>query len=306
LGRDDRALELIQKLVTTYPDNTYAVEALFLAYNIYSEDNNTAKVNYYKNEILTKFPDSNIAKVLSDPDFANSEKIKYEKINKYYDDTYAMIKEGQASQALDRVRAVPTEFGINYEMKARFAILEAMCIGGMKGEQDYIKALRVIITSFPKTEEEKQAKAMIAILSGAAAKGNKAGINNTVKNEGEKTPYQLNMATKHLVLVVFENKKAKVNQYRAPITEFNNKFYLSERLSTSSILVDGGIPSLTIRAFRNGDLAMKYVVDARSNPEFMQGAEGYTVYAISQTNYNLALSTQKFYEYVEFFDKHYR
>ena len=107
-------------------------------------------------------------------------------------------------------------------------------------------------------------------------------------------------------MVVFDNKKTKVNQYRAPVTEFNNKNYLSNRLSTSSILVDGSIPSLTIRAFANGNLAMKYVVDARSNPAFLSGVKGFQIYAISQQNYNLALSTQKFYLYKDFFEKNYR
>ncbi len=306
LGRKDKAIALIEKLVKNYPDNAYAVEAMFLAYNIYSGANNISKADYYKNKILEKYPESNIAKVLIDPDFANSEKIKYETINKYYDDTYALIQGGKSQMALDKVRAVPTEFGKNYEMKARFALLEAMCMGGIKGEKDYIKALRVIITSFPNTKEEKQAKAMIAILSDNAKANNKNIANDGFMQKGDKTPYILNLKTKHLVLVVFDNKKTKINQYRAPVTTFNNKYYLSNRLSTSSILVDGGTPSLTIRAFTTGELAMKYVVDSRSNPEFLSGVQGFNVYAISQQNYNLALSTQKFFEYVEFFEKNYR
>lgn len=306
LGRTDKALELVEELVRKYPENTYTVEGLFLAYNIYSEKNNISKATYYKNEILKKYPDSNIAKVLSDPEFANSEKLKYEKINKYYDDTYDMIKGGDAEKALGRVRAIPTEFGNNYEMKARFAILEAMCVGGMKGEQDYIKALRIIVTSFPDTKEEKQAKEMIAILSGK--KGSRGGSKINNKNTGEgANPFKLNKKQKHFILIVFDNKKTKVNQYRAPLTEYNNKFHLNKKLSVSTILVDASIPTLIVRgAYPNADEAMKYVVDARSNPDFLKGAEGYTVYAISSENYGIAMTTQKFHLYSSFFEKHYR
>lgn len=306
LGRTDKALELIQELVAKYPDNAYTVEGMFLAYNIYSEKNNTSKANYYKNEILKKYPDSNIAKVLSDPEFANSERLKYEKINKYYDDTYAMIQDGETEKALGRVRAIPTEFGNNYEMKARFAILEAMCVGGMKGEKDYIKALRVIVTSFPDTKEEKQAKEMIAILTGG--KGRKGGnaINNNSATDG-KSPYKVNKNIKHFILIVFNDKKTKVNQFRAPLTEYNNKFHLNKKLQVSSILVDGSTPSLIVRgAYPNADAAMKYVVDARSNPEFLPKAKGYTIYAISSENYGIAMTTQKFHLYSSFFEQHYR
>lgn len=307
LGRKDKALSLIKKLIEKYPKSTYGVEAMFLAYNIYSEDNNVAKANYYKNEILKKYPESNIAKVLSDPDFANSEKIKYEKINQYYDDTYALIQEGKAQNALDRVRAVPTEFGNNYEMKARFAILEAMCVGGLKGENAYVKALKVIVTSFPNTDEEKQAKAMIAILNGEKKTSKSNVANNNKGTAGDASPYKTNMKIRHMILVIMDDKKANVNQLRAPVTAFNNKFYLSSRLATSSVLVGKtSRPSLVIRSFNNGDLAMKYLVDARSNPEFLQGVEGFKIYAISQTNYGLLFSTQKFEEYIEFHDKNYR
>lgn len=305
LGRNDRALSLIEELVNKYPDNKYAVEAMFLAYNIYSEKNNASKATYYKNEILKKYPKSNIAKVLSDPEFANSEKIKYQKINQYYDDTYAMIQDGNAEQALTRVRAVPTEFGDNYEMKARFAILEAMCVGGMKGEQDYIKALRIIVTSFPDTKEEKQAKAMIAILTGKKGKENRGDAKTPPSPKGL-VPYKVNMKSKHLILVVFDDKNSKVNQYKTSLTAFNNKNYLNKRLRTSSILIDGNVPTLTVRGAFLGEEAMKYVVAARADPEFLKGAGDFTVYAISQENYALAMSTQKFYQYSAFFEKNYR
>jgi tetratricopeptide (TPR) repeat protein len=306
LGRTDKALELIEELVQKYPDNVYTVEGMFLAYNIYSEKNNTSKATYYKNEILRKYPESNIAKVLSDPEFANSEKIKYEKINKYYDDTYDMIKGGEAEKALGRVRAIPAEFGTTYEMKARFAILEAMCVGGMKGEQDYIKALRIIVTSFPDTKEEKQAKKMIAILSGKKGSRGGAKVNPSGLDEGE-SPFKVNEKIKHFILIVFDNKKTKVNQYRAPLTEYNNKFHLNKKLSVSTILVDASVPTLIVRgAYPNADEAMKYVVNARSNPEFLAGVTGYTIYAISSENYGIAMTTQKFRLYDAFFEKHYR
>lgn len=302
LGRNDKALALIEDLIKRYPSNTYAVEALFLAYNIYNEEKNSSKADAYKNRILNNYPDSKIAQLLSDPDFANSERIKYEAVNKYYDETYELIQSGKPEAALDRVRAVPTKFGNSYEMKARFAILEAMCIGGMKGEKDYVKALRVIVTSFPNTEEEKQAKAMIAVLSG----GKKAPVSDNSGDKKPKVPYKVNKNSRHMVLIYFNDKKVRVSNYRAEVTKFNKKFFLSKPLSVSSILVDRMYPTITVRSFSNAEEAMKYVTEANANKEFLPGAKGYTVYAISQTNYNLAMSTLQFSQYATFFEEHYR
>lgn len=307
LKRSDKALELVNELMNNHPKSPYTVEALFLAYNIYSEQNNGAKANAYKEKILKNYPESNIAKLLSDPNFANAEKEKYERINNYYDETYQMMRQGQAKQALERVRAVPTKFGKDYEMKARFAILEAMCIGGVKGEQDYIRALRTIVTSYPDTDEEKQARKMIAFLKGdknAGRTGRNANIN--VAPDAEKGLYKPTPNSKHLVLIVFDDVKTRTNQYRVPITEFNNKFYLNKRLSTSSILVDGKVPSLTVRgAFNNAEEAMAYVLDVTTSKEFLPDVKGYKVYAISKENYATAMTKQKFRLYDAFFKKNY-
>ena len=307
LKRSDKALELVNELMNNHPKSPYTVEALFLAYNIYSEQNNGAKAKEYKDRILKNYPESNIAKVLSDPNFANAEKEKYERINSYYDETYQMMRQGQAKQALERVRAVPTKFGKDYEMKARFAILEAMCIGGVKGEQDYIRALRTIVTSYPDTEEEKQARKMIAFLKGdknAGRAGRDANVN--VAPDAEKGLYKPTPKSKHLVLIVFDDIKTRTNQYRVPITEFNNKFYLNKRLSTSSILVDGKVPSLTVRgAFNNAEEAMAYVLDVTTSKEFLPDVKGYKVYAISKENYATAMTKQKFRLYDAFFKKNY-
>ncbi|MGH1335529.1 MAG: tetratricopeptide repeat protein [Aureispira sp.] len=307
LKRSDKALELVNELVANHPKSPYTVEALFLAYNIYSEQNNAAKAKEYKTQILNKYPESNIAKVLSDPNFANAEKEKYERINSYYDATYQMMRQGQSKQALERVRAVPAKFGKDYEMKARFAILEAMCIGGVKGEQDYIRALRTIVTSYPDTDEEKQARKMIAFLKGDKSNG-RAGRNSNTNTapETEKGLYRPTPNSKHLVLIVFNDVKTRTNQYRVPITEFNNKFYLNKRLSTSSILVDGKVPSLTVRgAFNNAEEAMAYVLDVTTSKEFLPGIKGYKVYAISKENYAAAMTKQKFRLYDAFFQENY-
>ncbi len=302
LNRKDKALALVNKVVDNHAESEYAVEALFLAYNIYYGDGNKTKAETYKKEILSKYPESNIAKVLKDPDFANAQQKKYNAINKYYDESYEMLKKGQAQAALERVRKVADVFGEDYLMKGRFAILEAMCLGGVKGEEEYIRALRVVVTSFPNTKEEKQAIAMLAVLTDRAPKIN---MNNKPKGSNL-VPYTVDMKAKHLVIIVFENKRTRVNQYRAPITTYNTQTNPDARLSVSSILIDGSLPSITIRPFLNGSDAMKYAVQARSNPEFLKGAKGYTIYVISQQNYNLALSTQKFADYIPFHEEHYR
>ena len=306
LGRNDKALELVNELLTDHPTSPYAVEALFLAYNSYREQNNNSRADYYKTQIINNYPKSDIAKVLQDPDFANAERRRYEQINAYYDEAYQLLKKGEAEQALNRVREVPKKFGNDYDMKARFAVLEAMCIGGVKGEKDYIRALGVVATSYPNTKEEEQARAMIALLK-RDQKSKKNGANaNAATNPTAKIPFTYNPNAKHMVLVVFEDPKIKTNALRVQVTNYNNQFYIDRRFSVSAILIDPTRSSISVRSFANAKEAVAYAEMAEGNPEFLNGVEGYRVYAVSNENYAYIATKRQFGAYDAFYQEHYK
>ena len=155
LGKIDKPKPYIMRLYNEFDSSSYTVEGLFLGYSMNYSKNEMVQANYYKNLILSKYPDSNIAKLLRDPNFLKGEKERYLAINTLYDQTYELIKKGQSTEALKNVKSLKDKFGANYDMKARFALLEAMCLGALKGEKEYIRALKIVITSFPDTEEEK-------------------------------------------------------------------------------------------------------------------------------------------------------
>jgi len=301
LGEASKAMELVGRLTNDYPQSEYAVEGLFLAYNIYFAKNNQSKAEYYKNEILTKYPETNIAKVLQDPDFANAQQKKYNAINEYYNETYDLIQKGKNQDALERIKQVSDIFGDNYEMKARFAILEAMCVGGIKGENEYIRALRVVVTSFPDTKEEEQAIAMLAVLTDKKPK------KNTITDKRNSlVPFRTNKKQKHNVIILFNNKRTRVNRFRGPVTNFNTKYYPDGRHTVSTILMDGKLPAVVVRNFKDGEAALQYAADIQSRADMFSGTKGFDVYAISRQNYNLALSTQNFSAYIPFYEKHYK
>lgn len=299
LNQSDKALALVQQLVRDYPESPYAVEGLFLGYNIYNNIQNTTKANAYRDQILEDYPNTTIAKVLKDPDFANAEQKKYQAVNKYYEDTYQLIRDGSPQQALDNVKAVPTKFGQNYEMKARFAILEAMAQGALKGETEYIRALRVVVTSFPDTKEEKQAIAMLAVLTDKKT-------DSTPSKNNKISPYTVDNNQNHYVLIVFDDKRARVAQYKGALSNFNTKMLPNTRMNISNIMVNDGQPTLSVRTFENAEEAIKYVVSAKSDKQFLPEVEGYKIYIISKQNYAIALSTQNFAAYIPFYEKNYK
>lgn len=307
LQKKDKAMENFKELLSRYPDSKNELEALYMMYNITQEEGKTAEAKRYKDQILEKYGDSDIAKAIQDPDFMNAKQKELNEINQYYEETYSLIQNGKSEEAFNRIQGLGKKYGDDYPMKARFALLAAMCQGGMKGIDEYVRALRTVATSFPDTKEEKKAKEMIALLTGG--KGGKNNVNkggSKPNKQPANSSFVDNMKEGHYILITFNDPKAKINDYKGPIVDYNKQYFSLKRLNVSSLMLDGKFPTLIIRKFRNGTEAQEYYNTVSGNKEFLgENASDHSVYFIGQSNYRQILQKRNFGAYRGFFDTTY-
>ena len=299
LQNDEKAAKTLETLLERYPNTKYELEALYALYNIYNAKGGGAKMNQYKTKILSKFQNSDIAKVITNPSFIGAKQQQIVELNAYYDDVQKMVTNREFNAARTKIKATATKFGKNHEMKARFAILDAMCVGGIEGEKKYIQALRSVIASFPKTPEETQAKAMLSILTNGQTNNSSNPSNSNTKVE--KNTFSKNLMEGHYVLIVFTNLKAKVSNYKGSVSDFNKANFSLKRLSVSVLLFDRKIPGIVVRKFKTGKEAQDYRNAALANPNFMKAAPKFEIYYINQNNYRTVLQKNVFSQYTQFF-----
>ena len=309
LDENKRAEASINQLFSRFPKTAYELEAWFLLFNICTEDKNTACANSNKEKITAKYGDTDIAKSLKDPNFLNTKQRQIAEVNKYYEDTYNLIRSGQFADASKRIEELPKKYGVNYPLKPRFAILSAMCVGGLQGVDEYIKSLKSVSVSYPNTDEDKKAKEMVALLSGSKV-DNKNPNPQPVKSDGDgnksKYPFDNEANTGHYILIAFDDVKANINELKIKITEFNSKTYSLLRLNVSSLMLDGKTPTLIVRKFKDRKEAQDYLNTAEGNSEFMgKDAPAHKIYFIGQNNYRDVLQKQNFGEYVKFYEEMY-
>ena len=310
LDENKRASDAIEKLFARYPKTKHELEAWFLMFNICTEDKNSNCTASYKDKILSAYADSDIAKSLKDPNYLNAKQRQIAEVNQYYDDSYALIKAGNFQEAYRRYEGLPKKFGNNYPLKARFAILAAMCIGGMQGQEPYISALKSVSVSYPNTEEDKKAKEMVALLQGNKA-DNKTPTPQPVKSESKEIKGNYNfdndLATGHYVLVAFDDAKTNLNDLKAKISDFNNKTFSLLRLNVSSLMLDGKSPTLIVRKFKDRTEAVEYLKTVEGNSEFMgKDVPSHKMYFIGQNNYREILQKQNFGDYIKFYDENFK
>ena len=310
LDENKRATDAVDKLFVRYPKTKHELEAWFLMFNICTEDKNNSCAAVYKDKILSGYADSDIAKSIKDPNYLNAKQLQIAEANKYYDETYALIRSGNFQEAYRRYEGLPKKYGNNYPLKARFAILAAMCIGGMQGQEQYISALKSVSVSFPNTDEDKKAKEMVALLQGGKA-DNKNINPQPVKTDKSEIKGNYNfdndVNTGHYILVAFDDAKTNLNDLKGKIADFNNKAFSLLRLNVSSLMLDGKSPTLIVRKFKDRAESQEYLKTAEGNPDFMgKDVPSHKIYFIGQNNYREILQKQNFGDYVKFYEENYK
>jgi hypothetical protein len=282
-----------------------------MAYLISTEENNASRAAFYKESILQKFGESDIAKSLRDPSFMGTKQAAALSLNQFYDQTQKMVEQRQFEQALSSIQTSRERYQ-NSPLKPRFALLEAMCIGGTKGEKEYINALKSITASFPNTPEEKQAKEMLKYLTGESSTASNTNPNSTSNTTVSGTDtsgfslFERNMNTGHYLLIAFDDKNTNTNNFRDKIADYNKKEFDLLRLNVSALLLDGDQPTLIVRKFKDGTEAMNYYRAANGNVNFLgQNAPKHRIVVIGQNNYKTVLEKQKYKAYIPFFERVY-
>lgn len=308
LGENELSLNKFKELQERFPGHPRELEALFSMYNIAGATGQTALAAECKRRILDQYADSDIAKSLQDPNFLNAKEKDLKAINADYERIYAMIRAGKSEAAYADLEKVAKKYGANNPLKARFALLGAICQGGMQGQKAYVQALRAVVTSFPNTDEEQKAKEMIAILTGEEVKGSgKKPIAAGEADEELNKIFENDLAQGHYILISFDNPSAKVNSFKGAISNYNKKYYSLLRLNVSSLMLDGKFPTLIVRKFKTGKEAQEYYKTVEGNKEFLgEDAPAHQVYFIGQNNYRTILQKRNFADYKRFFAQTYQ
>lgn len=297
-----RAIKQLETLLERYPKTEHRKQTLYRLHQFHKEMGNGSKASSFQKMLLEEFPDSDLAKALRDPNFVDAAQAEMRQLNKTYDEAFRLVKSGQAEAARPKVEQVTSKLKKDHPLSPRFALLHALCIGGTEGKEPYMRALNIVVSSYPETPEKEKAEEMLRYLSGESApKPDKPkDVPTDAEVLGPNSPFHKEKDGGHYVLVVFDSKSVRLNPEKVKVTDYNTQYHKLERLRVSNLLLDLDIPTLIVRKFRDADRAMKYYYEVVSaGDEFLETP--HQVYVISQNNYKVILQKRNFSAYIPFF-----
>lgn len=300
-----RAADTHSELLRRFPEFESKLDVYYYMYLNNLDLGNQSQADYYKEKIMSEFPDSEFAKAISDPNYGKSKLSKEQQLSKFYEETYNLFEAGNYQEAYDQASQADQLFGKDNKLKAKFALVKAMATGSVKGKDDYVKALRDVIIKYPNTPEKARADEILRFLQGdkdAFTGIDIEEVDDIFSVEDDKLHY--------VAVVMYDILPDKMVNSKISISNYNKKFHKLKKLQLSESSLDRKKKTeiILVRKFENKEKAMTYYNEVNtSKNEFINNAEpgSYTIYAVSQRNYRKMIIDKSDARYRVFFDKYY-
>ncbi len=308
-----RAQETYIDFQKRFPENDYRLESWYALYKIYNSQNNSGESDYYKNLILSNYPESTYAKVIINPDYYTLLEEEKLKASELYMRTYKAFKNEKFYRVISYSDKGMELYPDDTALMPRFMYLRALSLGKVDTPDTLYACLDTLLVSFPESAVVPRAKALLRKLQLEYGLGVPEEIKEQKKeleaNKGkEKSIYYYKENSMHFVMFVANNENIEVNPLKIRLSDFNGKYFSLMRLKVKSLLLNKTQTIITVGNFKNKDEAMNYY-NALNNDEYVLSgvAKGdYFLFPISTSNYPLFYRDKNIGGYKDFFEKYYK
>lgn len=208
----NKAKESFDTLLLRYPNGIKTASVYYQLYRLYGDLENKPKRDYYKNQIIKEFPESDYAKILSDPEYYKQLQKKKNEINILYGETYQVFLNGNYNKVLSNFNTASQKYS-GSSIFPKFCYLEALSKGKIYGKDSLVVSLQRLINTFKSHEIIPLAQSVLDFVN----KGNEISM------AGNSSLYQNNDASKQKKA----NSKKDEQQTKAENSNLN-KLILSE------------------------------------------------------------------------------
>jgi tetratricopeptide (TPR) repeat protein len=246
-----KATETYESLITRFPTGDLVPEALYNLYNINKKENST-RAEAYRQRLLANYPESEFARILSDPayyekkmaDLKMNEKLYEEAYNKYISENFndAILL---CNDALSKDSQNP--------LAAKFMLLRAYCVARISDERGFKDELSTIIKTYPGTDESRKAEELIVYLN--------QKIPELKVEEDKEIAAELFIAdttVAHVFVLIISDPTFNVNQATFDVISYNIDNFTNKNYKTEGMLVENKYLMITVSGFPDYSQAFSY------------------------------------------------
>lgn len=274
----------------------FDLSASFQLYKIY-EGNQPDLATERKNYILEKYPDSDYANYLIDPDFFMKRKEREALAEQEYIVVLDRYNRGLYYPVITKADQV-IESEKDNKFRAKYMLLKAMSMGQISNnKEELLPVLNMILAEYPGTPEEARAKEMIDIIKNGYSANIEADFTS-------KSPYSFDDNAVQWVMV-FLDKNENSTMSRTKVSDFNREFFSRDKLKVSSKIYQDDQSIILVQEFPTDMKAAEYVRIFKATRKHLMDLQNAKILIITQENMKILFETKKLAEYETFYDEYY-
>jgi TolA-binding protein len=274
-----------EDIIKRYPTDQIAANAAYQLYILYRQLENAAKAEEYKNMLLTKFPESVYAKLLTNPNFIKELQDKEDAVGKLYETAFKDYNNENYSSSLDKSNQLLTNYP-THKLRPKFLYLKALSNGKLTNIDTLRKGLNVLIKEYPKSEESTSAKDIIAFMDIEHPEVKEAEEKIIAKEiykpvaENEKQFY---------AMVADPKKGGNQNQLVFNLINFNLDNFSNINLTVKAENFGAAYQIIIVKEFSNKAEALNYFDRATKDAGIMKDITSGVLYSFLINESNLAV-----------------
>ena len=306
----NKSIESFDKLLKRYPKGENTPAAYYFLFQIYVQNNNESDAKYYKKTLLNEYPNTDYAKILSDPEYYAKLQVKTEKAKSLYKDAYTFYNQGNYNKTLELSEEALKGNALEKVLLSKFSLLKALAIGKTSDTSNFVIALNIVISSYPETDAALLAAQIIEQMK----KGN--SINKSSSDQSSKSKqqeiedksiYSYNENETHIFVVVVDRNKIPATEVQMKLTNHNDTYFASDQLTVSAIPINNSLVIVGVSNFKNKTDAFTYYKTLNRNSiiaDVLTKVDG-NFFIISQENYTELYKSKDIDAYKKFYSKYY-
>ena len=302
----NNSINAYTELNKRYPENEHELSSWYYLYKMYYEREENDNAEYYKNLILSKYPDSNQAKIIIDPEHFIKEHEKGQEASVLYSKTFDAYKKGQYQRVRMNVEKAREICQNDTALMPRFEFLDAVAIGQVEVIDSMAYALYRLVQNYPESSIKPHAMEVLLKANEMYSLGLPVESARPKDKEPEKEyPYQYNPNDAYYVMIICNSKNVRVNPLKVRLSDFNKESFRMLQLEVKNVMLNKQETLVTIQEFENELKAADYKTAMFLNDYLFGGIreDQYKVLLISKSNYPVFYENKNVDEYIEFWNK---
>jgi tetratricopeptide (TPR) repeat protein len=292
--------ELYEEMLKRFPESEFKLPVYYQQYSMYKEMNKMGRSDYYKNLILSQYPNSTYARVISDPEYYKEVEKKDKEAERFFEQTYSLYNNGSYNQVIanadEAIKKYPNDKSI-----PNFELLRALSFGKDSNMLAFRGELNKIIEKYPNHPVAGHAKEVLAYLN--TYKPETKQLEDVKKAE---VIYVTDECSAYYFVVIMK-KTEDLNQISFDIINFNLDNFSNEKLEITREDYGKEYKLLTIRSFDKPEKIKKYYETFISKPDVLKNIKSdyKAIFYISLPNYEKLLKQPDPDSYLQFFRIHF-